>query len=156
VNQFSRNDDSLRAQLRELHGPEIGQRLFEEMVASRAATERRATVQLELRQTQHELGAALEVAKECLVAEEAASAAARVAWLRACAAVERAKIDLQQIRSQLRSRTQSLLAQMNPPPPAALVQNWGRPSWYQPEVTPEGQLAHGEAAQLSEGRRNGP
>ena len=156
MNQYSRNDDSLRAQLLELHGPVIGLRLFDEMVASRAATEKRASAQLELRQMQHEMGAALEVAKECLAAEEAAAEASRVAWLRACATVENAKIELQQIRSQLRSRTQLLLAQMSPPRPEPLVKNWGRPSWYQPEVTPEGQIAHGEAAQLSEGRRNGP
>jgi hypothetical protein len=122
--------------LRDALGPEEADRLRANAATIRADRERHAALQADLDETRSTLGPGLTAARERVIEMENRLRAAEAERAAALAALEFARIDVQQRRAALRDQTTSIIEAMQAGTRRPLVQNWGTPAWHRPE-TPE-------------------
>jgi hypothetical protein len=123
--------ESLRERMIEFHGREAGEQLYATALKNHAAAERLSVLNLALDQARGQFGAAIEAARLHVSELQDVASRAYSDWFDACNELERAKIELQQKKAQLRDLTQAILEEMKGRPrPPDLVKQWERPSWY--------------------------
>jgi hypothetical protein len=132
--QTTNGSDSLRDLLLEFHGPEVGQKLYEDALKNRAATVKLSALNCEFDRARGLIAAETEAGRLRLSELQEAMDRAYQFWLNACAALESQRIRNQQLKSQGRELLQSILKEMAGPPPPELIKQWGVPHWHKPHT----------------------
>jgi hypothetical protein len=124
----------------EFHGPEIGQKLYDDALKNRAAAVKVAGLACELDQARGLLAAELKAGKLRLSELQEAMDRTYQEWLDACAALESQRMRNQQLKASRRDLIQAILAEMKGPAPVDRGVNlqWHVPSWVKPEAESKG------------------
>jgi len=126
--------ESLRELMLQVHGPVIGQALYDEAIQDRAHAAKCAELKTELAEVRAAYSALIAESAQNLILLQENVNLARLMWLDAGGALESQKIFHEQLKAQLREQVRAIIGQMKRPGPAPvpLVEQWKIPAWHQP------------------------